>query len=53
VLEGIGDGTNVGVLNVELEWEIGFEGDAVFVARFTEDGTEGSSEDSCDRGFQD
>lgn len=51
--EGIGHGTNVVVLNVELEWEIRFEGDAVFVAWFTYDGAEGSSEDSCDRGFQD
>jgi hypothetical protein len=35
--EGIGDGADVSVLNVELEGSVGFEGDAVLVAWFTED----------------
>jgi hypothetical protein len=51
--EGICDGAGVGVLDVELEGTVGFEGDAVFVAWFTEDGAEVSGEDSCDGGFHD
>ena len=53
VAEGISDGAGMGVLDVELEWAVGFEGYAVFVAWFTEDGAEVSGEDSCDGGFHD